>query len=64
MTHAEARKLDADIATLMATTMKLNAETEKLIAETGKMRMARIAGPMAATAAFTLAMVAVVKMFL
>lgn len=37
MAEQEARKMDAEIASLIATSIKLNAETEKLHAEAQKL---------------------------
>ena len=57
MTEAEARKTDAEIANLLATTAKLNAETQKLQTE-NRWYVAVVAS------GATLAIVAVAKLFL
>ena len=57
MTQADAMKADAEIAKLIAEAGKLNAETAKLNRET-------VFYPIIVTATFTLAVVAVAKLFL
>jgi hypothetical protein len=61
MTQAQAQKIDAEIASMMANTAKLNAETEKLMAEGGKLRMDKVMAPFIAGSGLTLALVAVIK---
>ena len=57
MTAAEAKKLDAEIAQLIATSAKLNAETQKITTENRFY-------PMIVASTGTLAIVAIVKLFL
>ena len=57
MTDQEARKIDVEIANLMATTAKLNAETDKISRENHYY-------PAIVGASVTLAIVALVKVFL
>ena len=51
MTAAEAKKLDAEIAELMATTAKLNAETKQISVNTYLSPFLAAAAVMGATAA-------------
>ena len=57
MTDEQSKKVDAEIANLIAATAKINAETDKI-------RLEKALYPMVAASGFTLAVVAVVKIFL
>ncbi len=57
MTHADALKIDVEIANLIAQTSKINAETDKI-------RLEKALYPMVAASGFTLAIIGVVKLFL
>lgn len=64
MTEQESNKLSAEIAMLMAGTMKAAAEVEKMAAEVEKIRRENHFYPIVVSATVTLAIVAVVKLFL
>lgn len=57
MTHADALKVDVEIANLIAQTSTINAETDKI-------RLEKALYPMVAASGFTLAIIGVVKLFL
>ena len=63
MTDIEARKLDAEIARLIAESVKLNNEARKMVAETGQIKIQTILAPFLAAAAVIGATAAVVKLF-
>ena len=64
MTEAEARKFDTEIAQLAANTAKLNAETANLLAETRKLTTEARWYLLVVGSGATLAIVAMVKLFL
>jgi hypothetical protein len=64
VTAEAARKIDVEIANLLATTSNLNAATAKLNAETDKIRLEKALYPMIAASTITLAIVGAAKLFL
>jgi hypothetical protein len=64
MSETEARKMDAEIAQIIANTIKLGAETAKLNKETAKINKETFWYPMALATGLVIAVGAVVKYIL